>query len=217
MKRVSKTVFLVIVLTGYTIAALSQNLDSMPQEQRDSLLTSTAKEVVLRYGPGYYREYKEPVIKRGQIPPKGTMNPTGENAGRFYYRVTFLYDTVKERLNSDFAAEVVIWENNGKPEGITIGIWGRSISEDEWESDAIVEQMEYWTIVFPIYDWDHPEQKEPINIDELKRKGYEERDGQWVQTKKEIPPNIDILKREGYEEIDGKWVKTKKKVPSRIK
>lgn len=39
----------------------AQNLDSIPEKQRDSILISVAKEVVLKHGSGYYREYKEPL------------------------------------------------------------------------------------------------------------------------------------------------------------
>jgi hypothetical protein len=203
----------ILILMGGVFMANSQNLDSMPQTQRDSLLISVAKEVVLRYGPGYYREDKKPIINRGQIPPKGTMNPTGKDAGRIWYGVTFLYNTTKERLGENFAASVGLWEDTGKPGSVRFGVgnrWVRLISEDEWDSDAIIEQTPYQEMVFPIYDMEHPEKKEPKNIDELRRKGYVERDGQWIQTKKEVPPNIDILKRKGYEEINGRWVKTKK-------
>jgi hypothetical protein len=220
MKAIYKKTLSILILMGGIFTANSQNLESLPQAQRDSLLISLAKEAVLRYGPGYYREYKEPIIERGQIQPKGTMNPTGENVGRIYYIITFLYDTIKERLGDNFAAIVGFWGDTGKPSYIRLGNnngYTRSISESEWDSDAEVEQTPYHEMIFPIYDWDDPENKEPKNIDELRRKGYVEKDGGWIQTEKEVPPNTDILKRKGYEERDGRWVKTKKEVPARIK
>ena len=211
MKTVYKKTLSILIFTGSIFMANSQNLNSLPQAQRDSILISVAKEAVLRYGPGYYREDKEPIIKREQV-PQGAIGLTGDNAGRIYYSVTFLYDTTKERLDWDFAAIVGIWEDTGKPllvrfgEGIL-----RFISENEWENDAVIEQTPYQECVFAIPDLDHPEKKEPKNIDELRRKGYEERDGQWVKTKKDVPPNVDLLKRKGYEErADGQWVRVKK-------
>jgi hypothetical protein len=214
MRRVNKIMFLVMALTGYVTAIFSQNLDSMPQAQRDSLLISLAKEVVLRYAPLYYREYKEPVIERLE-PPEESMNSTDKDAGRILYRVFFPYDKTREQLSYDYAAFVGIWEDTGKPSGIQCGVGGgRIISESEWESDTVVKQSRYserW--FFPKYDMNHPGKKEPINIDELRQKGYEEReDGQWVKTGKDISPNIDLLKRMGYEEINGQWIKTKKDV-----
>jgi hypothetical protein len=224
MKAIYKKTLLILTFMGGIFTANSRNLNSMPQAQRDSVLISLSKEAVLRYGPGYYREYKEPIIERGQIPPKGTINPTGKNAGRIYYRVTFLYDTTIERLGNNYAAIVGVWGNSGKPSGIRFGT-GHGlitfISESEWDSNAVVEQTPYQqSRVRPIYeswDWDREDKAKPKNIDELKRWGYEYKDGEWVKTKKDVPPNIDILKRMGYEEKDGRWVKAKKEVPSRIK
>jgi hypothetical protein len=225
MKRVNKIVLLVI-MTSYTTAILSQNLDSMPKIKRDSILIAKAKEAVLRYGPGYYREYKTPVIEEYITPPKGPDNVTGENAGRKAYIVTFLYDTIKELLEEEFAAEVSIWADTNIPVSIMFGN-GRGLliekieSKTEQEQEEMEEmikttmQVEYrQRYVRAIYDG---KSNIPQNIDEFRRKGYEEIDGQWVQMKKEVPPNIDILKRVGYEEINGRWIKTKKDVPARIK
>jgi hypothetical protein len=209
-KRYFATI-LVMMLTGYITATVSQNLDSLPQERRDSILISTANEVVLRYGPGYYREYKQPLIERNQIPEKGPTNPTGENIGRILYNVMFLYDKTKELLEKDFAAVIDVWGDTGKPILIYFGNgWGRFIPEGEWESDAVIEQTLYQEVIFPIYDKEHPEKKEPKNIDELKRKGYEEKDGQWAKVTKDVPPNADLLKRKGYEEINGQWSRVRK-------
>jgi hypothetical protein len=219
MKTILKKTLSLLPFIGGVFMANSQNLDYLPQAKRDSILISIAKEAVLRYGPGYYREYKTPVIERGQIPVKGTMNPTGENAGKIYYRVTFLYDKTQEVLAENFAAIVGFREGTSSPVYIRFGNErARFIPEKEWKDNAVVEeQTPYETMIFPIYDWNNPEKKEPINIDELKQKGYEDKGDQWVKTKQEVPPNIDILKREGYEEINGQWVKTKKKVPAQVK
>jgi hypothetical protein len=200
MKTGYKKTLSVLIFMGGVFMANSQNLDSMPQAQRDSLLIATAKEVVLKYGPGYYREYKEPVIERGQLPAKGELNPTGKKAGKIYYRVTFLYDKTIEMLEYDFAAIVGFSGDTGKPTGVQFGEGIiRRIPEGEWEN-AVIEQTPYNERIFPIYDMDHPKKKEPKNIDELRRKGYVERDGQWVKTRRDVPPNRDLLKREGFEE-----------------
>ena len=84
------TVFLIIVLlVGRVLATSSQTLDKMPKNQRESLLVAVAKEVVMKFGPDYYREYPPPVIERHQVPPKGEINPTGEMAGRIIFWVIF--------------------------------------------------------------------------------------------------------------------------------
>jgi hypothetical protein len=212
MKAIYKKTLSILTFIGGVFMANSQNLDSMPQAQRDSLLISTAKEVVLRYGPGYYREDKKPVIKRSIYPKFETDQ--GKNAGRLVFGIKFFYDKTKEQLDKDYAAAIGIWGDTGNPYIVHFGNgWGRLIPEGEWESNTIVKQIPYQEIeIIPGYDLDHPEKKEPKNIDELRRKGYEEIDGQWIKTRKDVPPNTAILKREGYEEKNGQWVKTKEDV-----
>jgi hypothetical protein len=212
MKRINKIMLLIIALTSYTTAILSQNLDSLPELKRDSILIAKAKEAVLRYGPEYYREYKTPLIYLFTVPSKGEKNPKGENAGRKMYSVTFPYDTTMELLGEQFAAKVHIWIDTGKLRSVSFGNGLAMIVEgleNDPEKIESIPQIQYQEAIYPIYDWDNPEQKEPKNIDVLRRKGYEEIDGQWVQTKR-VPPNINILKREGFEEINGQWVRVKK-------
>lgn len=114
-------VIITLFLLGYNSVSLSQNLDSYPQAKRDSILVSIAKEVILKYGPGYYREFSNPEIKRLKFPPKGERNSTGENANRIYYIVTFRYDKTKELLEFDFAAFVRFWADTGIPDAVSFG------------------------------------------------------------------------------------------------
>jgi hypothetical protein len=219
-------------MTGYTTMVLSQNLDLMPKIKRDSILIAKATECVLRYGAGYYREYKAPVIGEYIVPKKGPENITGENSGRKMYNVFFSYDTIIEILDQEFAAKAIIWADTGVPQGIVFGnglgvIIEGVESKTELEQEEMEEiintemQVEYQQSVPMLIMYETSEDgtrsKEPTNISELKRKGFEEIDGKWMKTKKDVPPNIDILKRKGYEERDGRWVKTKKEVPAQIK
>ena len=165
----------------------------MSVAQRDSLLISVAEEVVLKYGPDYYRDYKEPVIKRGQVPPKGEMNPEGEMASRVYYDVTYLYDETQEVLSFEFAASVRFWADTGKPGGVTFGSGeARIIRENvDWRNDDTIEPSIYYqSVVIPIYDLNNPDpNQEPKNLDELKRRGYKDRgDGEWIKIQKDVPP-----------------------------
>lgn len=41
-----------------------QSLDGLKSNKRDSVLIEISKEAVREYGPGYYREYKEPEIMK---------------------------------------------------------------------------------------------------------------------------------------------------------
>ena len=110
---------ILLFLTIY-ITLCAQNLDNLPTKKRDSLLKAKSKEIILRYGPGYYREYKAPTIERIVVPPSET-NPEGINVGRAYYMITYWYDKTKERLEEDFAAIVRIWADTGEPAAVLFG------------------------------------------------------------------------------------------------
>ena len=184
----------IILLTGNILMSIAQQLDRMPTRQRESMLIATAKEIVMKYGPDYYREYKPPVIERNQVPPKGEFNPTGELAGRIRYFVLFLYNKEEEQLEYDFAVRVAFWEDTGNPCGIIFGNgWSFSISDD-WRTEMPIEQNPYQERqIFPEFDLNNPDtNQEPRNKDELIRKGYERKivEGreQWVKTRPDTPP-----------------------------
>ena len=107
---------ILLFLTIY-ITLCAQNLDNLPTEKRDSLFKAKSKEIILRYGPGYYREYKAPTIERIVVPPSET-NPEGTNVGRAFYTIIYWYDKTKERLEEDFAAKVKIWADTGEPASV---------------------------------------------------------------------------------------------------
>jgi hypothetical protein len=131
---------LAVLLSSTT--AMSQNLDSIPKAKRDSILIAVAKEVVLTYGPGYYREYKEPVIKRF-VYPKDDVDG-GKNTGRICYSVVFLYDKTKEQLELDAAAGVGIWADTGKPFSVRFGNgWGKFIPETGLRSGEVIVPVPY--------------------------------------------------------------------------
>jgi hypothetical protein len=194
MNTIYKKTLSILVFMGGAFMANSQNLDLLHQAQRDSFLIATAKEVVMKYGPGYYREYKAPIIRRGIAPNDApVLGGTMEDAGRIYYSILFLYDKSKEQLEQDFAVGISIWENTGRPFSMTFGNGLMvTIPEDiNWRNDNSIEPKIYQQReIRPQYDWmNHPENKEPINKEELIQNGYEEQEnGQWVKVKPDIPP-----------------------------
>jgi len=189
-------IFMFLLCVSYNSLTLAQNLNSMPIAKRDSLLIAIAKEAVLKYGPDYYREYKTPVIITGKFPPAEQITDKRfvKLAGRSYYLVTFLYDKTQEQLSYDFAAEVRIWEDTVSLFDVMFGNgWGRGISEDieDWRKDITIEPVRYrQRQVMPIWDLaDQNPNKKPLNVDELKRRGYvEQSNGQWVKVTQDTPP-----------------------------
>ena len=68
MKRILIT--LSALLLSMTAGYAQKNMfEKMPPNQRDSILIETAKNAVLKYAPGYYRDYKKPeVILKKTVP-----------------------------------------------------------------------------------------------------------------------------------------------------
>ncbi len=111
MKRILITLsaLLLIMTAGY---AQKNIFEKIPLKQRDSILIETAKNAVLKYAPGYYRDYKKPeVIFRGAAPKDYRIK---EDRGRLFYQVTFFYDPLKEKYAKGLHVQVNVWADNGK-------------------------------------------------------------------------------------------------------
>ena len=124
MKRILITLsaLLLIMTAGY---AQKNMFEKMPPNQQDSILIETAKNAVLKYAPGYYRDYKKPeVILKKTVPDKGL--------GRFFYLITYFYDPQKEKFPTDYIVKVYIWADNGKAfRMIFMTGWGFDIEKAE--------------------------------------------------------------------------------------
>lgn len=115
-------ILLIIILSVTSLYGMAQNLDKMPVQKRDSFLIKTAKDAVKKYAPGYYREYKKPIIERLVIDDESVVDAIlGTRMGRPYYRVTFPYDENKEHFEHGFSAFVQFWADNGTLQGIMPG------------------------------------------------------------------------------------------------
>ena len=188
MKNIYKSLMIIAVLTLQVRMASSQTLDEMPQQQRDSVLIAIAKEVIMKFGSDYYREYQQPVIKRFVYPY--TDVDQGKNQGRITYSVIISYDYSQEKLEKDYAVVVGIWSDTKEPHIIAFGDgWMRDIPTN-WRTDTTIEPTPYKEIdISPIWDLDNPDNTEPKNKDELIRRGWERiSDGEWVKTRPDLPP-----------------------------
>ena len=88
--------------------------DSIAKKKLDKKLIKIAKEVVLQHGPGYYREYKEPVIKYRRVTSATRdlhYSTQEKNMGRVYYTVEYPYDIKKEVFNNEYSVKVYFWED----------------------------------------------------------------------------------------------------------
>jgi len=124
----NKNIFIVAVtiFLGIAQAASAENLDSMPQKQRDSLLITRATTVMKSFYPGYYREGIEPVVTRNEFFFDGKTHSFGDREDaplrrgkRVYYKVSFGYNKAKETYHKDYLAKVKFWaDEDGKPNTI---------------------------------------------------------------------------------------------------
>ena len=140
MKRILITLsaLLLIITAGY---AQKNMFEKMPPNQRDSILIETAKNAVLKYAPGYYRDYKKPeVIFKGAAPKDYRIK---EDRGRLFYQVTFFYDPLKEKHSLDYIVRVFIWADNGKAYIMYfMNEWGLDIEGLEKDNEHTI--MPFW-------------------------------------------------------------------------
>ena len=140
MKRILITLsaLLLIMTAGY---AQKNIFEKIPLKQRDSILIETAKNAVLKYAPGYYRDYKKPeVIFRGAAPKDYRIK---EDRGRLFYQVTFFYDPLKEKYAKNYIVQVLIWADNGKVCSMYfMNEWGLDIEGLEKDKEHTI--MPFW-------------------------------------------------------------------------
>ena len=140
MKRILITLsaLLLIMTAGY---AQKNIFEKIPLKQRDSILIETAKNAVLKYAPGYYRDYKKPeVIFRGAAPKDYRIK---EDRGRLFYQVTFFYDPLKEKYAKNYIVQVLIWADNGKVCSMYfMNEWGLDIEGLEKDNEHTI--MPFW-------------------------------------------------------------------------
>jgi len=143
---------LIITLISFCLFSHSfsqmHHLENKDDSKRNKYLVQKAKEVIIAFGPDYYRDYKEPIISDIIVFPETFENdPVLKDKklfGRKYYTITFMYDPLAETLLYNYAAEVDIWADDGQPANVRFGC-GRgkcfySVSYKEWLKKGIKEE-----------------------------------------------------------------------------
>ncbi|WP_346692116.1 hypothetical protein [Coprobacter fastidiosus] len=140
MRRILITLSALLLLTtaGY---AQKNIFEKIPLKQRDSILIETAKNAVLKYAPGYYRDYKKPEVIFREAAPKDYR--IKEDRGRLFYQVTFFYDPLKEKYAKNYIVQVLIWADNGKVCSMYfMNEWGLDIEGLEKDNEHTI--MPFW-------------------------------------------------------------------------
>lgn len=124
MKTLLFSLVLIFSLSLYSQDA-NINLAGMKKKERNAYLVKKSKDVIMNFGPRFYREYGKPEISGPEIYEiKGNdiyHRPVIDKfVGMEYYTVTFRYDMEKEYFEWDYAAVVEIW-NDGEPKTVKFG------------------------------------------------------------------------------------------------
>lgn len=128
-----KVIFLLSLTFFYLNTSFSQNknLSKMTEKARNEYLLEKSKEVILNFGPEWYREPMSVEISGLSVFNDETnKHPKIQKCnGRKYYTITYYYDKYYKDLNDRFkevkgiifAFKVFIWEDDGEPESILFG------------------------------------------------------------------------------------------------
>ena len=130
-----------------TSLATDIHLSQMDSVKRYEYLVKLAREVVLNFGPGYYRDNMNPTISDLRVFSDSSLverfPEAKRNLGRKYYTVTIPYDHAQEQLEWGYAANVEIWEDDGEPKSVMfghgLGIHFTSRPYREWVKEGIKE------------------------------------------------------------------------------
>lgn len=145
MKRIS--FFLLCAFASLAFHAQNVNLKEMTEKERYNYMVKLGKEVIMNFGPGYYREFKKPVITGPEVYKYQYSEIAPERRkydGKEYYTITYPYDKSKETLYWFYAACVQIWAETGEPKGVLFGNgWGKNFhsrSYKDWLKDGVKEE-----------------------------------------------------------------------------
>ena len=130
-----------------TSLATDIHLSQMDSVKRYEYLVKLAREVVLNFGPGYYRDNMNPTISDLRVFSDSSLverfPEAKRNLDRKYYTVTIPYDHAQEQLEWGYAANVEIWEDDGEPKSVMfghgLGIHFTSRPYREWVKEGIKE------------------------------------------------------------------------------
>ena len=101
------------------------DLRGMSEAERNAYMIKLGKEITKDFGPGYYREYKSPVVLEvDEAEALGALAKNEKDIGRQYCTVLFLYDPERESMEWGYASRILFWMDTGKPIEVIFGNGG---------------------------------------------------------------------------------------------
>lgn len=121
--KIKNVLLILLSIVSYTVVcAQNTDLGKLSEQERQEYLIELGKDLTKTFGPGYYREYKEPIILEVEKFSDNDKRPEiQKNIGREYYTVIFPYDESKEELDFPYASRVRVWKDTGEPLDVTFG------------------------------------------------------------------------------------------------
>lgn len=109
-----------MTLLSTVVCAQKNNLSLLPQKERNEYLVKKAYDAVMKYGPDWYRDYREPEIKSFII-PVDSRDPDREKTE---YSIRWYYDPAQEKMIKPYSVAVGIYESTGELRWIMFGDGG---------------------------------------------------------------------------------------------
>ena len=134
-----KRILILLTALVYCTIFQAQNLDKINDADRKKALLRITKDIVMEYGPDYYREYREPEIAHGYVNENArryfSEDQQKKYKNRSYYTVKYFYNKNEEAFYEDYSALVYIWGNTGEAFNISFGNgFGRIINPKRTKS-----------------------------------------------------------------------------------
>lgn len=182
------------------ISTFSQKLDKLSRKKRNQYLVETAKDIIKKYGPGYYREYKSPIIQTDTIPNRDNLSERDKkHVGRVFYKVHFPYDPCQDHLGTEYIASVTFWKDTGQPSSVFFacgfGLFLDSINNLRVPYQSI--QLEYVKMEDYMVRWiENPSKNQQDSLQMIQ-------DSLWVEYEKEEKRLIkEHIKADSLREIE---------------
>ena len=157
MKTILHVILILMISDIASYAQKVRNLDEMNEKKRNEYLIKKTKKVVMRFGPGYYRDKKTPVIKRVIIGQNDSISAAWmlrEHKGRVFYAVYLRHDPQSEYMHLGYAARVFFWADTGVAFEV---MFGNSFGVGDIDKPEIYNNKK-WVIK---YKWQAPSDQLP--------------------------------------------------------
>ncbi len=150
MKRIFRLFSMGCIFLFSSCRTSHVDLRGMSETERNAYMIKLGKEITKEFGPGYYREYKSPVVLEvEEVEALRGYKKNGKRKTRQYCTVLFLYDRKRELMEYRYASEVCFRMDTGEPvyikfgNGISVSFSKKSYKRQRRSKNHKVVSFEY--------------------------------------------------------------------------